>query len=49
MPIEDEIKFDQDIFKTDDDDGVFTDYDRVEYDSWEQIWNSHNYFVNLQK
>ena len=37
VPIEAEIKFDQDTFKTDDDDGVFTDYDHVEYDSWEQI------------
>merc|ERR1711983_450361 len=35
VPIEDEIKFDQDTFKTDDDDGVFTDYEHVEYDSWE--------------
>ena len=37
VPSEDGMKFDQDIFKSDDGEGVFTDYHSIEYDAWEKV------------
>jgi len=37
LPSEDGKKFDEDIFKSDDSEGVFTDYHSLEYDAWEKV------------